>query len=803
MAFSKTNKFISLLLTVNLIGGGVGFDVAASTAADDNDEEVVVSVDLKDHLVQFGAIPGEDEAEEISRIRPQFVSGDYDRYRADFLHLRSQKHKNANDPDDAEKSEEDDQVPAEPVDKAVEEQVAEETKETEATEAAEPEVEETKETEAADPEIKESEVTESEDIEPAEPKETKPSVTEPEKETVETSDGQVTRYNTELQLSNVKKLLDTACKNWDGKSKEIKADVTGLGVTAKTKKDADGYTVLVGGNLSETVSYFINTHGEYFFLDHRFGWSYNSEEVTSITLYAMSGFSKTHVNEFNTKVESIMSQIDPDWTDLEKALFLHDYLVTHCDYDTDTSNYHYDAYNCIVKGSCVCQGYSLAYDYLCRLAGVSCYFISSYDINHAWNLVKIDGNEYFIDCTWDDPFYSNTNKPFYKARCSHNFFLLSHDAMYNKQHKTSDWVLDGTKSANKRGTDTTYDKYFWSSSVSRFAPISGHKWAYVLPNAAKVMSYDFLKNSPAEAGTVSLDSYSTVATFKGEVYVSTLSKVYKIDSDKNVTTVASYSGSDGKIYGIDISGSTLTYYIYNGVTKYVAKKTCQLSADWKQVGDTWYYVDPSGVPATGLTPIGGYTYLFDDNGAMLTGWHKIDGKKYYFRSSGEMATGWELIGSKYYYFNSKGQMKTGFITTGSSTYYCNESGVRLTGWQTIGGKTYYFSSNKGKMATGWKTISKKTYFFSEEGVMRTGFRVIGGKTYYFTSAGVMKTGWFKKSGKSYYATSKGVVYMKKWKKTGGKWYYLGSDGIMLVSCTKKISGKKYKFNSKGVCTNKK
>ena len=797
MSGSRLNKFFALLLTVNMIGSGVGIEVAAATAEDDG-EEVVVSVDLSDHLSQCGAILGENEAEELRQLRPRFISGDYESFRAFIKHRRFSK--NSGDPDAEDDAEEDvsKETDAEPVDLEVTE--PEETKpeaEPEKTEPKETEPEETK-PEASEPEESEPEAAEPEQEEgsPSEEPEEGSSqapaeepAEEPEEDTVT---DEIPVYDSEaFSASNVGKLLNATAKNWDGKSEEMAADVTGMGVTPD--------------NVSTAVAYFINTHGEYFYVSMKYSYSYNknTNAVTRIYLYANSKYTKSDVDTFNAKVDSIMALIDPEWTDLEKALFLHDYLVTHCDYDQDTSNYHYDSYNCLVKGSCVCQGYSLTYDYLCRLAGVSCYYISSDDLNHAWNLVKIDGEEYFVDSTWDDPFYSSTRKPYYKAYCAHRHFLLSRNAMYNKGHESDDWMVDATKSAVKRGTDTKYDKFFWSSSISKLAPVSGHKWAYVTPNASKVMSFDFAKNSAAELGSVSLDYYSSVDSFKGDIYVSTASKVYKVDQSKKVSTIVSYTGSDGSIYGINVTGSKLYYYIYNGVTKYVKTKTCQLSADWKQVGNTWYYTDANGNNATGLTIIDDKTYLFDSNGAMLTGWQKVDGKKHYFRVSGEMVTGWELIDDKYYCFDSNGVIRTGFIKSGSTTYYCDPDGVRLTGWQQIGKYWYYFSSNKGKMATGWKTISKKQYFFSEKGIMRTGFRSIGGKTYYFTSKGVMKTGWFKKSGNDYYANSKGVVYMKKWKKTGGKWYYLGSDGIMLKSCTKKISGKKYKFNSKGVCTNKK
>lgn len=791
MLSSRLNKFISVLLTVNMIGGCIGIEAAASTTEDDSDL-VIVSVDLSDHLVQNGAIPGEDEDEELRRIKPRYVSGNYESYRAFIKHRRFSK--NASDP---AQEDEGGREAEEAKEKESENTPAEEQAQPAEPEKTEPAVAEPEETEpeVTEPEKKEEEAAEPEPAsDPEIPEETEetaePAEEEPAEE--EIAEATVEKYDATFSVSSIAKLLDFAVTNWNGTDREISVDVSGMGVTED--------------NVSKAVSYFINTHGEHFFLGLKYNYSYNSKtgEVKKIFLNTDSGYTLNDIKTFKAKVNEIMAQVDDTWTDLEKALFLHDYIVTHTDYDTDTSNYHYDAYNCLVKGSCVCQGYSLAYDYLCRLAGVSCYFISSSKLNHAWNLIKIGDEEYYIDSTWDDPFNNSTKLPYYKAYCSHRYFLLSKTAMTNLGHNSSDWVVDSNKSAGSRCSDTKYDKYFWSTSISRFAPVSGHKWAYILQNSKEVMTYDFAKNSAAKLADLPTSfTYASLASMKGEVFASTNNTVYKIDSGKNVSKLYIYSGSTGSIYGIEVVGTKLIYYIYSNVSKFVKQGTVALAANWEQKGGDWYYVNTDGSYSTGMTIIGGSTYLFSDTGVMLTGWQTVNGKKHYFRGSGEMVTGWELIGNKYYCFNSKGEMRTGFITSGSSTYYCAENGVMLTGWQQIGKYWYYFSSNKGKMATGWKTISKKQYFFSDKGIMRTGFRNIGGKTYYFTSKGVMKTGWFKKSGEYYYANSKGVVYMKKWKKSSGKWYYLGSNGIMVKSCTKKISGKKYKFNSKGICTNKK
>ena len=49
-------------------------------------------------------------------------------------------------------------------------------------------------------------------------------------------------------------------------------------------------------------------------------------------------------------------------------------------------------------------------------------------MNHAWNLIKIDGEWYHIDVTWDDP------TPDLLGRVNHVFFLISDDAIASSEY---------------------------------------------------------------------------------------------------------------------------------------------------------------------------------------------------------------------------------------------------------------------------------------------------------------------------------------------------------------------------------
>lgn len=53
----------------------------------------------------------------------------------------------------------------------------------------------------------------------------------------------------------------------------------------------------------------------------------------------------------------------------------------------------------------VCAGYAHAFQYLCSLGGIDCHYVSgTVNESHAWNIVELDGKNYFVDLTFCDGF---------------------------------------------------------------------------------------------------------------------------------------------------------------------------------------------------------------------------------------------------------------------------------------------------------------------------------------------------------------------------------------------------------------
>ena len=113
--------------------------------------------------------------------------------------------------------------------------------------------------------------------------------------------------------------------------------------------------------------------------------------------------------------------ISQGMTALEKVISAHDWLVANCQYDpyigtggkyiaSDGTVYNdepavYTSYGAFVNHNVVCQGYALAFKVLMDRAGIPCCYVKSDAMNHAWNMVQLDGNWYHVDVTWDDPSY--------------------------------------------------------------------------------------------------------------------------------------------------------------------------------------------------------------------------------------------------------------------------------------------------------------------------------------------------------------------------------------------------------------
>jgi len=97
----------------------------------------------------------------------------------------------------------------------------------------------------------------------------------------------------------------------------------------------------------------------------------------------------------------IASETNDSMTDREKALACHEWLTHNAKYDLTYTNYDPDGV--LLMGSGVCESYARAYQLLMSELGIPCLFVTSEKMEHAWNMIYVDGGWYHVDVTWDDP----------------------------------------------------------------------------------------------------------------------------------------------------------------------------------------------------------------------------------------------------------------------------------------------------------------------------------------------------------------------------------------------------------------
>lgn len=95
--------------------------------------------------------------------------------------------------------------------------------------------------------------------------------------------------------------------------------------------------------------------------------------------------------------------IDSRMTTVEKIKAVNDYIVKIYKYDDNLKSDN--VFSALTTKTTVCQGYAMTAYKMLNMIGIDCRIINgdkSGGISHAWNLVKIDGVWYHMDCTNND-----------------------------------------------------------------------------------------------------------------------------------------------------------------------------------------------------------------------------------------------------------------------------------------------------------------------------------------------------------------------------------------------------------------
>lgn len=196
-------------------------------------------------------------------------------------------------------------------------------------------------------------------------------------------------------------------------------------------------------------------------------WTYDASRITAAWF---SGVREGLCAE-DLAILSVLDQIpaleDTSLSDYDRELALHDWMLEWAEYDPGAISsgpvgepipHNDNPYGFLLGRKGICLGYSTTFQLLMDLSGIECLTVRGAahqgTDDHAWNLVRLEGEWYAVDVTWDDPV--STYPIPVSSLTAHWFFNVTSDFLRKNDHQ---WDADAVPEAT--GTALAWAGGIW------------------------------------------------------------------------------------------------------------------------------------------------------------------------------------------------------------------------------------------------------------------------------------------------------------------------------------------------------
>ena len=151
--------------------------------------------------------------------------------------------------------------------------------------------------------------------------------------------------------------------------------------------------------------------------------------VITLTMNLNYYATKEQEEQLREKISSVVKSLNLSGkSDYEKIRAIYNWICNHVTYDyarLDDESYmmKYTAYNAAITGTAVCSGYAQLFYRLALSAGLEARI--KMNDNHAWNLVKLGGQYYYCDSTWDSGMQESQYQYFLKGSLDFHLHVSS------------------------------------------------------------------------------------------------------------------------------------------------------------------------------------------------------------------------------------------------------------------------------------------------------------------------------------------------------------------------------------------
>lgn len=301
----------------------------------------------------------------------------------------------------------------------------------------------------------------------------------------------------------------------------------------------------------------------YYYVGQSVGFSYIGKYIVEIhptyDEYDRSVIEET-IEQINDARDEILLYVNDNMTDFEKIMAVHDYMVLNYCYDESFANHDITI---MTTKTGVCMSYTLAFKYLMDTLGIECTYVSSESMNHAWNLVKLDGKWYHIDLTWDDP----THDKFAQVR--HTYELLSTDKIKSLENPHYGFDTNGL-----RADSTLYDDAVWHNNTASIVCLDDMEY-WIEDNSVVredgTVIYNNLSGTDKDWNIgfgycIRNTVFAGLAEYNGLLYFNTDEAIYSYNPHTDeIKTVLKEEG----VCGLYIDKNNLSYSKYNINNNYI------------------------------------------------------------------------------------------------------------------------------------------------------------------------------------------------------------------------------------------
>ncbi|MDO4460706.1 MAG: transglutaminase domain-containing protein [Clostridia bacterium] len=200
--------------------------------------------------------------------------------------------------------------------------------------------------------------------------------------------------------------------------------------------------LLSGKELTEIYFMVRLDHPELFYsVSFSYRFTENSLNAEMIPVYL---FRKDKLKEHKSAMESRVKKLVRQAEKLDekgKEIFIHDFIINNVKYDKLKKEYSHEITGALGNGVAVCEGIAKAVKILCDEMGIWCIVAISESnpekgikYRHAWNVIRIGGQYYHLDATFDNTLSRG------KEPIRYDYFNLS-DKQIFRDHEPVVWKI--------------------------------------------------------------------------------------------------------------------------------------------------------------------------------------------------------------------------------------------------------------------------------------------------------------------------------------------------------------------------